>query len=139
MSTECQHDLAERETACVDGMCPLCDRAEIARLTAERDEARLKALGASVSDEGTVGGLGAALLKAERERDEACEGESLRAQERDRAIAQRDNYAHLLAIAAGPACWEGIRDQLLRPLWAEPRHEGPVPDLRPAARHPLDD
>lgn len=29
---ECKHDLADRETACADGMCPLCLGAEVARL-----------------------------------------------------------------------------------------------------------
>ena len=28
----CPHDLAERETACADGMCPLCLAADIGRL-----------------------------------------------------------------------------------------------------------
>ena len=29
----CEHDLAERETACVDGYCPLCLRIRITKLT----------------------------------------------------------------------------------------------------------
>ena len=32
--TQCTHDLAERETACADGMCPICKAAEIERLRA---------------------------------------------------------------------------------------------------------
>jgi len=32
---ECNHDLAEQETACADGFCPICATAEIARLKAE--------------------------------------------------------------------------------------------------------
>jgi hypothetical protein len=28
----CDHDLSERETACADGMCPMCLRAENAAL-----------------------------------------------------------------------------------------------------------
>lgn len=32
--SDCTHDLAERETACFDGMCPLCLAAENARLQA---------------------------------------------------------------------------------------------------------
>ena len=35
----CPHDLAERETACAEGMCPICAAAEIERLTADRDAA----------------------------------------------------------------------------------------------------
>lgn len=31
--TRCPHDLAEQETACADGMCPLCLAAEIDLLT----------------------------------------------------------------------------------------------------------
>lgn len=31
----CEHDLAEGETACADGMCPLCAADELARLRAE--------------------------------------------------------------------------------------------------------
>ena len=27
--SECSHDLVERETACVDGVCPICLRAEV--------------------------------------------------------------------------------------------------------------
>lgn len=45
--SDCKHSLAERETACVDGMCPLClalklDEAHevIRRVGEERDEAR---------------------------------------------------------------------------------------------------
>jgi hypothetical protein len=34
----CTHDLAERETACADGMCPLCLRQEVERLKAAWDE-----------------------------------------------------------------------------------------------------
>jgi len=40
----CTHDLAERETACADGMCPLCSAAELERLRAaplSRDELNL--------------------------------------------------------------------------------------------------
>ena len=33
---ECSHDLAEQETACADGMCPICLKAQ---LSAERDRA----------------------------------------------------------------------------------------------------
>lgn len=29
---KCEHDLAERETACADGLCPLCLQSENARL-----------------------------------------------------------------------------------------------------------
>ena len=35
----CPHDIAERETACADGMCPLCQAAEIERLTEGRGRA----------------------------------------------------------------------------------------------------
>lgn len=35
----CDHDLAERETACADGMCPLCLQQENARLRAEQRDA----------------------------------------------------------------------------------------------------
>ena len=38
MSEKCEHDLAERETACADGMCPLCLQAEIAKLQAALDD-----------------------------------------------------------------------------------------------------
>lgn len=29
---KCEHDLAEKETACADGMCPVCLAAEVERL-----------------------------------------------------------------------------------------------------------
>jgi hypothetical protein len=32
--SDCPHDLIEREIACFDGMCPLCQQAEIERLRA---------------------------------------------------------------------------------------------------------
>ncbi len=39
--TTCKHDLAEMETACADGLCPLCLRDSFApRLEAELNEAR---------------------------------------------------------------------------------------------------
>lgn len=40
----CKHDLAERETACADGMCPLCMVVEIERLQyiADTDTPELK-------------------------------------------------------------------------------------------------
>jgi hypothetical protein len=34
----CNHDLAEQETACADGFCPICATAEIVRLTKLQDE-----------------------------------------------------------------------------------------------------
>lgn len=33
----CQHDLAERETACADGYCPICQAIDLRNLRAERD------------------------------------------------------------------------------------------------------
>lgn len=38
-TTECAHDLAERETACADGFCPLCMQHRLCEL--ERDRERL--------------------------------------------------------------------------------------------------
>jgi hypothetical protein len=32
---QCPHDLAERETACADGLCPLCLQSEVQRLEGE--------------------------------------------------------------------------------------------------------
>jgi hypothetical protein len=46
----CEHSLDERETACADGMCPLCMAARIRELEAERDAAR-KALSDSIIDD----------------------------------------------------------------------------------------
>jgi len=48
--TDCTHDLAERETACADGMCPLCLARQVADMNAaistaneaRRDAWRLK-------------------------------------------------------------------------------------------------
>jgi hypothetical protein len=42
----CSHDLAERETACADGMCPICAavRAELAQIEIERLRALLQKL-----------------------------------------------------------------------------------------------
>jgi hypothetical protein len=37
MSDECNHDLAEQETACADGFCPICATAEIVRLKGEAE------------------------------------------------------------------------------------------------------
>jgi hypothetical protein len=43
--SECNHDLSERETACADGMCPLCLSAELeatrAKLEAAEAERKL--------------------------------------------------------------------------------------------------
>lgn len=35
MTTDCPHDLAERETACADGMCPKCLAIELGKGKAE--------------------------------------------------------------------------------------------------------
>lgn len=35
----CTHDLAERESACADGFCPICSADRIRELEAERDAA----------------------------------------------------------------------------------------------------
>jgi hypothetical protein len=64
----CTHDLAERETACADGMCPMCIADKIERLERDYEE-----LGASVMN---LSHPNCQLLlndkrKAERERDEA--------------------------------------------------------------------
>jgi len=36
--SECSHDLAERETACADGFCPLCLRTELAEAKEQASE-----------------------------------------------------------------------------------------------------
>ena len=41
MTDKCQHDLADRETACADGMCPLCLSAQIAALKDQLIKVRL--------------------------------------------------------------------------------------------------
>jgi hypothetical protein len=46
MSDECNHDLAEQETACADGFCPICATAKIVQL-----ERELAAAIASFSEE----------------------------------------------------------------------------------------
>ena len=38
--TNCTHDLAEQESACADGFCPLCMRDTLTALRAERDTLR---------------------------------------------------------------------------------------------------
>ena len=37
---DCTHDLAEQETACADGYCPLCLQGKVARLIAAGDRLR---------------------------------------------------------------------------------------------------
>lgn len=38
--SECRHDLSERETAVVDGLCPQCLQASLLTTQSERDQAR---------------------------------------------------------------------------------------------------
>ncbi len=39
---ECTHDLAEKETSCADGCCPICLRAEVTRLQEENKDLKFK-------------------------------------------------------------------------------------------------
>ena len=41
--TDCPHDLAERETACADGVCPLCLQQEVKRLGTAYDDLLIEA------------------------------------------------------------------------------------------------
>ncbi len=38
---KCEHDLAERETACADGLCPLCLSAKTAKLVEALEQIKL--------------------------------------------------------------------------------------------------